>query len=253
MKSSGFKGPFHGTPVRVTGRRLLALACLAGTMPPSAAADAWGFSLAATSDYLVRGVSRTNDHAAVQLDAHYQATSGLLAGLFASNAQFSSGRPAEAEANLYAGFAWVLNQDWRSKVTANFYAYPWSRGGSKYNYAEADWDLNFRDSWDVRLVYSPDAPRFLPYRGLFGAATEALEVNVQRPVWGSLSAAAGAGYSYVNGPDASGYGYWSAGAAYDVASLSLSMFYVDTTSSAKSLFYNAAGGRHWVATAIWRF
>jgi len=42
-------------------------------------ADSWGGSLAVTSDYLVRGISRTYDRAALQLDLHYSNTAGFVA------------------------------------------------------------------------------------------------------------------------------------------------------------------------------
>ncbi|MEA3151628.1 MAG: hypothetical protein QOD56_2567 [Gammaproteobacteria bacterium] len=229
------------------------LACVACLVPRSEAADSWGASLALTSDYLVRGISRTNDHGALQLDVHYLNHTGFLAGVFASNTQFESGYPADVEFDAFVGFAWAAGGDWRSKLVANFYTYPWNPEGSKYNYVEADLDLIYRDWLDFTLVYSPDAPRYLAYEGLFGAATESAEVNLQRPVWGRLSGAAGIGYSHVNGPDASGYTYWSVGAAYDLGPVSLAASYVDTTAAAKALYYNNAGGRHWVATLIWRF
>jgi hypothetical protein len=60
--------------------RLLAggIALLAGALMGSAqcvADDVWGGSLALTSDYFVRGISRTNDQAALQVDVHYSTSS----------------------------------------------------------------------------------------------------------------------------------------------------------------------------------
>jgi hypothetical protein len=62
----------------------LALVLLLGVSPECRAVDGWGGSLDLTSDYFVRGVSRSDDHAALQLDVHYVDSSGLVAGAFVS-------------------------------------------------------------------------------------------------------------------------------------------------------------------------
>jgi hypothetical protein len=70
---------------------------------------------------------------------------------------------------------------------------------------------------------------------------------------GKLSATGGVGYAYYGGPDSAGYAYWSVGAAYDLAPVSLVLSYVNTAASAKALFYNAAAENRWTGTVIWRF
>ena len=57
----------------------------------------------------------------------------------------------------------------------------------------------------------------------------------------------------MDGPGATGYVYWSVGAAYDLAPVTVAAAYVDTTAGAKTLFYNAAAAGRWTATVIWRF
>jgi hypothetical protein len=103
-------------------------------------------------------------------------------------------------------------------------------------------------------VYSPNAPRYVrSYGGLTGVTCESAEVNLQRPVLRRLSATAGIGYSHLGGPDARGYAYWSVGAAYTIAAVSLVVSYVDTTAGAKALFYDSAADGRWTGTVIWRF
>jgi uncharacterized protein (TIGR02001 family) len=218
-----------------------------------AAADLWGGSLGITSDYIVRGISRSNDHAAMQLDLHYLNSTGFVAGLFASNTQMDPDGPRDVELNAFAGYSWTAGSDWRGKILASHYAYPWNRAGSGYDYDELDLDVAYQEWLDVGLVYSPNAPRFLKERGLFGVSSESAEVNLQRPVLGRLSATAGIGYSHFAGPDPGGYAYWSAGVAYTLAPVSLAVSYVNTTAEAKALFYNGAAGGTWIGTVIWRF
>lgn len=226
---------------------------LAAAAPRCVAADLWGGSVGLTSDYIVRGISRSDDRAALQLDVHYLNASGFVAGLFASNTRIDPDQPTNVELNAFVGFAWTQGNDWRGKILASHYAYPWSQNGSGYDYDELDADVGFQEWLDVGLVYSPNAPRYVPYRGLIGVTSEAAELSLQRPMLGKLSGTAGVGYSHYAGPDPAGYAYWSIGAVYDLAPVSLALSFVDTTAGAKALFYNVAADHRWTATVIWRF
>jgi uncharacterized protein (TIGR02001 family) len=239
--------------VRLFAAGVVASLCFLAATPRCAAADAWGGSLSVTSDYIVRGISRSDDRAALQLDLHYLNASGFVAGLFASNAQIDGGDSRDVEIDAFAGFAWTAGNDWRGKFLVSHYAYPWNRFGSGYDYDELDVDVGFRDWLGVSLVYSPDSPLFLPLRGLIGVASESAEVNLQRPLARKLSATAGIGYSHFEGAYPEGYAYWSVGAAYDLAPVSLILSYVSATAGARTLFYNAAQGGRVTGTVIWRF
>jgi len=216
-------------------------------------ADVWGGAVSITSDYFVRGISRSDDHAALQLDLHYSDSSGLVAGVFASNTQIDPGAPRDAELSGYIGFLWTSGTDWRCKVLADYYGYPWNSDGSQYNYGEVDLDASYREWLDVALSYSPSAPRFSRYGALVRANAESAELNLQHAIIGKFSGMAGIGYYDVGGPGPSGYAYWSAGAAYDLAPVFLSLSYVDAASAAKTLFYTSAAGGRWTGTVIWRF
>jgi hypothetical protein len=159
--------------------------------------------------------------------------------------------PSTAELDAFVGFAWTTGGDWQGKILASHYAYPWNKAGSGYDYDEVDADFAYREWLHVTVVYSPNAPRF--YHRLIGVTSESAEVNLQHAVLGKLSATAGIGYSHLGGPEPGGYGYWSVGAAYDLAPVSLILSYVNTTAGAKALFYNAAAHGEWTGTVIWRF
>jgi uncharacterized protein (TIGR02001 family) len=236
----------------VRGAILIGL-CIVSTQ--SNASDVWGGSLALTSDYFVRGISRTSDQPALQLDLHFSSSLGFLAGAFASNTQINPNESRDMELSGFVGFAWNLSTDWRSKILVSHYAYPWNQAGSNYNYDELDLDLAYQGWLHFSLDYSPNSPRFLqaPYRSFVGVTEKAAEVSMQRQFLGKLSATAGLGYSFLDGPESGGYTYWSVGGAYDLGAVSLAVSYVNTTAEAKALFYNAAATGRWTATAIWRF
>jgi uncharacterized protein (TIGR02001 family) len=231
---------------------LVGFACLSTRV---SAADDWGGSLGLTSDYFVRGISRSSDHAALQLDFHYSNPNGFVAGVFASNSQIDSHESEDVELSGFVGFVWNIEEAWRARVLASHYAYPWNRAGSHYDYDELDLDVSYQGWLHLELGYSPNSPRYLPppYQGLIGVTEKSAEVSAQRQILGKLSLTAGVGYSYLDGPDPGGYVYWSGGAAYDFQSLTLALAYVDTSAGAKALFYNAAANGQWMGTLIWRF
>jgi len=235
-------------------KRVAALITVASLIPGLAsAAEIWGESLAATSDYLVRGISRSNQHAALQADLHVAAENGFIGGVFASSIQFDSGDSRSAELSAFAGFAPRQTGPWRTRVLASYYGYLWNDSGSQYNYAELTFEAAY-DNWlGFSVVYSPDAPRYLPWRGLTGVNSTSAEVDLRTPTRRHLAAAAGAGYSELGGPRGRGYAYWSVGGVADFSPCSISLFFVDTDANAKKLFYSAAAHDQWTATVIWRF
>lgn len=238
--------------------RARAAGLLAGFMlvsMQSQAFDRWGGSAALTSDYYVRGISRTSDRPALQLDLHYSAPGGFVAGLFASNTQIDPSEPKDVELSGFVGYAWSFDQDWRAKTLASHYAYPWNRAGTNYNYDELNLDVAYQGWLHFSLGYSPNSPRFVayPYRSLIGVTEKSAEASLQRQIIGKFSAHAGVGYSSLGGPQSGGYTYWSVGGAYDFESTTLAFSYVNTTAEAKALFYNAAATGEWTGTVIWRF
>jgi uncharacterized protein (TIGR02001 family) len=221
----------------------------------SMAANEWGGSLDLTSDYFVRGISRSSDHAALQLDVHYSNPNGFLAGVFASNTQVDSRESRDVELSGFIGYALNVSDDWHARVLASHYAYPWNQAGAHYNYDELDFDLGYQDWLHFGLSYSPNSPRFVraPYYNFVGVAEESAEVSLQRQIFGGFSLMAGVGYSSLDGPQGGGYVYYSGGAAYSFRSMTLIFSYVNTSAEAKALFYNAAASGQWTGTAIWRF
>jgi uncharacterized protein (TIGR02001 family) len=238
--------------VRILGGAAALLAGLALFSTQCRAANEWSGAVALTSDYLVRGISRTSHDPALQLAVNYSDPNGFLAGAFASNTQFEPYRPKDVELSGFIGYTWSLNDDWRGKILASHYAYPFSGADSNYGYDEFDFDIAYQGWLHFDLAYSPNYSRFV-YGSHMRVDEKAAEVNLQRPIVGRFSAIAGIGYSFVGGPDSGGYVYWSAGAAYNWRWAILAISYVNTSDEAKALFYNAAANGRWTGTFMVRF
>jgi uncharacterized protein (TIGR02001 family) len=218
----------------------------------SVAAETWGGSLAVTSDYLVRGISRSNQDPAAQADVHVATDSGFIGGVFASSAQFDSGDGRSAELSAFLGRAWQLGGAWRAKLLASYYGYVHNDSGSQYNYAELGFDATFDDWLSIEAVYSPDSPRYVSGRGISGVAAKTAEMTVRTPWIHRAAGTAGVGYADFSGPGG-GYAYWSAGGVLDFAPWSISLAYVNTSAEAAALFDSEAAHNRWTATVIWRF
>lgn len=232
------------------GALIVALGAVAG---PAGAADLWGGSLGLTSDYIVRGVSRSDDRAALQLDLHYLDSSGFAAGLFASDARIDGNAPHDVELSGFLGFAWSAGEDLNGRLLASHYSYPETQNGYQYHYDEVDLDLTYRGWVQLSLSCSPNTPDYLPTGQTRHVSAETAEIGLHHTLIGRLSGVVGVGYYFLSGPYPSGYGFGSAALAYDLAPLSLSVTYVKTTTEANSLFYDTARGGRWIGTVIWRF
>jgi uncharacterized protein (TIGR02001 family) len=234
---------------------LLLVICVFSSASPLSvvAAQSWGGSVALTNDYFVRGISRSDHGAAVQADLHFASAAGLVGGLFASSVQIAPDEHRNAEVSAFLGYAWRSASPWQARIIASHYAYPWNDSGSQYDYDDLRADVDYQGWLNVSVVYSPNAPRYLPIAGLIGVSATSVEFNFTSPWHHRLAAAAGAGYSEVGGPGGAGYAYWSAGGIYDLAPLAFSLSYIGTTAAAETLYYSASARNRWAATLIWRF
>jgi len=93
---------------------------LAGVLPAAAQAE-FSANIAATSNYVWRGATQTDDGAAIQGGIDYAHDSGFYLGTWASNVDFGGG--GEAEWDLYGGYAGEAG-DLGYDVGLIYYAYP---------------------------------------------------------------------------------------------------------------------------------
>jgi len=131
-------------------KSLLAIALLAAT---GAAQAELGASLGVASNYYFRGISQTGDSAAVSGAVDYSGDSGLYAGTWASNIDFSSSgdtngdgdadpvdSKADVEIDFYAGFGNDIGDSGLSyDLGAIYYYYPGAGGddqGGDLDYGE---------------------------------------------------------------------------------------------------------------------
>ncbi len=96
-------------------------------------AGAFTGKVAMLSNYILRGVSQTQNDPAVQGDIAYRMKNGFYLGLWASNVDFGATDPAHVEFDPYVGFFHQFNKDWGVNAMLTRYVYP---SAHAYNYTE---------------------------------------------------------------------------------------------------------------------
>lgn len=108
-----------------------------------------------TSEYVLRGVSQTNEEPAIQGEIVYAGSTGFYVGTWGSSINLEHiGLPQEAqvELDLFAGWAWEAENGFGLDLGVIHYDYP---GASEINYEEIYFGLSFK--WlSVTYYYADD-------------------------------------------------------------------------------------------------
>jgi Bacterial protein of unknown function (Gcw_chp) len=262
----------------------LALLALAGT-PRHALGQqdsaGVGGNLALTSDYIYRGVSESDGHAALQADLHASSAQGTFAGLWASTRDRNLEPGAAGELQLYVGQRMALDADWTATLTA---LADHLIGGSQQaadDYQEIAASFSWLDLWTLSLTAIPSVARYgvyepaayygpagsyepagygsyVHYQRLGRSAAFVADSSAQWLITGALYATAGAGYYYASGRSAEGlsavgYAYGNAGLAYERRRWRLDVGYFVVQRAATALFPYPLANRRLAGTLSWQF
>lgn len=116
----------------------------------SASPISW--ELAATSDYVFRGISQSDEKPAYQAGITYTAASGFYAGAWGSRVDFDTTDPKH-EVDLFVGYAFDAGDAVNFDVMLNQYRYP---SASDLNYLELYTTTTFFDTYKVGINYTND-------------------------------------------------------------------------------------------------
>jgi|HigsolmetaAR206D_1030411.scaffolds.fasta_scaffold01385_11 conserved hypothetical protein, proteobacterial len=217
---------------------------------PSLAAD-WTASVAATSNYLVNGLTRSGNEAAVQAHVGWIADSGWSAGVWASTVQRHPETGPRYELDLYLTRAWRIGRDLTASARVSRYQSLGDSALFPYDYTELAASLSFREAVTVTIAASPDYPFYTRYDYAPEGTSITCELSMQRPLGRRLQLSAGLGHADLQGGayGAARYWYWSAGGQLAWRRLEIGLSYVGTDGTAERLFGTALAGNTWIATA----
>lgn len=214
-------------------KQLISLALLA-MMPLAAQAqeeDDSGFNwnAAATSEYMFRGISQTDDHPAIQAGAGYSWSNGLYVGAWASNVDF--GEETDAEVDTFIGWNGDVTESVNLDIQLVRYNYVGEPAGADYAYNELIGKATFAENYTATLGYTND---FLntDTDSFYGAVGGSWEVGYD------INLTAGLGYTTVDSDLAPENGYmdYSIGVNRDFGPVNIALGYVGTDSNGETLF-----------------
>ena len=217
---------------------VLALAAPLASAQDDEASGGFGWNAALTSEYLYRGVSQSDDHPALQLDASYGFASGFYVGAWASNVDF--GDSTDAEIDTFVGWNGDLADGVNLDVQVNRYNYLNQPSDVDYAYNELIGKLTFDEQYGVTLGYTND------YLAL-GESSTYLAVDGSWEVGEGIDFTAGAAYTRNSG-GLPGYADYSVGLNRDFGPVNVALQYVGTNARAEELFGDDAAEDTFVLT-----
>ena len=110
------------------------------------------WSLTATSDYVFRGVSQSDEDPTGQAGITYSSPVGVYAGVWASGVDFGTNKP-DVEVDYFVGYNVDLSEKVNFDVMVNRYTYPDAAGG---NFVELITKTTFFDNYSATVAYTDD-------------------------------------------------------------------------------------------------
>jgi uncharacterized protein (TIGR02001 family) len=209
-------------------------------------------NIGVASNYLFRGVTQTDDGAAVQGGIDYEADSGFYIGTWASNVDFDG---TGYEVDIYLGFATELDNGLGIDVGYLYYAYP-DANPDDIDFGEIYGNISF-GPFSAGLAYTIHSDND---DGLFDTGDLYLHAGLDFELPAELSLGLIAGYydfSNDGKADVGDANYWHLGAslsrAFETAGeISFNVEYADISSSAALGSPNSKDPKVWVGWT-WSF
>ena len=191
--------------------------------------------LSVTSDYRFRGVSQSDNSAAVQGAIDVNHKSGLFVGIWASNIDFSSfgDDDTSIEVDLSLGYARSLTELTEVSIKAVYYWYADHDplpGDPEYHYWEFIAGLSRKlgnTTLSLEVAYSPD---YFEESGVAWAVIGGLDFPLCKELWFFDGGVRGSGHFGVQAfdePANPDYTFWDLGVTASIGNFALDVRYVD--------------------------
>ncbi|MET0497907.1 MAG: TorF family putative porin [Steroidobacteraceae bacterium] len=241
-------------PARRGATGALVCACAAALIAPlQAVAGEFGGSVAATTDYVYRGLSQTRGQPAMQADLHYRGSRRWVVGAWASTVNFDPRRGGSAEIDVYAGLDWTLDRDWDARLGVTHYFYPDDASSLRYEYDEVSGSLTWQSRVSATVAWSPEVTRRSDIAVARNASAISYELTASQPLHGRLSAVAGLGYYDLPSVLRADYMFWNVGLNLGVGRAQLGLIYIATDHVAERAFGYKAAANGLSGSLSWRF
>ncbi|MCC6913415.1 MAG: hypothetical protein IT566_06910 [Rhodospirillaceae bacterium] len=182
-------------------------------------------NIAIVSDYIVRGISLSNQNPAIQGGLDWESGTGIYAGIWGSSVEF--GNDASMEFDFFTGYRGRIDA-FSYEIGATYYWYPETTVSG-----QSFWDVHVDAGYDfgpaavnLGMAYTTD-----DYGPLLNDQTLYYSADVTVPVAEMMTISAGVGHSFME--DRVNYSDWNAGATFKVYDwFNLDARYYDTDAKA---------------------
>lgn len=244
----------------ISGVLALSFSALLGAASSAHAAEAasphtFTGNMTLASEYLYRGIAQTRGKPALQGGFDYAHSSGLYAGVWASNVSWindaTAGASAGLEVDVYGGYKGNLTSDWSYDLGVLTYNYPGSgkpSGAARPDTTELYATLNWK--W-LTLKYSRSTGSLFGWTKTVGggktSGSDYLELNATYDMGSGWGLTGHVGHQRVNGRSSANYTDYKFGASKDVGFGSVGLAYSATNAKADCAraedycFVNTAG------------
>jgi uncharacterized protein (TIGR02001 family) len=201
---------------------------------PEEAESPFSWSIDATSDYVFRGVSQSDEDPALQIGADFSFLGGFYVGAWASNVDFGTGGP-DFELDTFIGWNTDLNDSFNLDLMVN-----------RYNYIGSDENIDYNE-FIAALAYDET------YTFTFGYTNDVYNLNEDSfyynlaGSWGIGNGfALDAAYGLTTFSGSTGfedYQDWSIGVSREFGAITAALGYYDTNSDGNVNFGDLADDR----------
>lgn len=220
-----------------------AIGAAACTREVQAQSREWAAELAVSSELTERGAVLGQRRPVLQGSASVYDASGWSVG---GTLTVQHRSQANSRLIVHAAQDWVLGNDWQSRASLLYYAYPSDRASRVFDRAEAGLSLSFRDLW----VFGVSMYRYPHARTDSAPMRWTIDVGTRWPLNEQFSVTAALGQARVQ--PRGDYLYGSAGLTWQHKAWRAELNYLDTDRNALTVLNSPARG-HWSTTLTHSF
>jgi len=212
-----------------------------------AQADDWGLSLALSTDYVVRGVTRSMGQGSQSLDLAWRRDTGwgVDLGVVALHRD-AEGRVLQTSARL--GRTWQWDQDWSGELGYAHAAYPGSEQRSNFNYDELAGHLIWQGRWVFSGSWFPKISRRDAQNNLISAPAFSASLGLHQNLPLSLALDAGLGLYAHQTAEPRSYVFGSIDLSWSQGPWQCHLSHIASNAEAQGLAQAGRAGRRWLAT-----
>ncbi len=206
-----------------------------------------------TSDYVLRGISQSDNRPVLQADVHWSFPVGWSAGLWGSQLRLKP-RTANSELGAYLQWQRAISSDFDMGVAYTHYTYLNDPRPITYDYDELAVSMAWRDQLYLAATWTPRLNLYSPTEGLAGnREVYTIEASWHRTLLPRLDLSAGFGFYDPQGVDYGSYAYGNATLGWHYGHWRVNLGAIWVQDASHRQYSTGPAGGPLTATVAWFF